>query len=163
MSTPLPTTSPEQAESSTLERRRGRSLAANQAAEQARADAQRAEAQLEANTAQTAEHETALQHAMDEAARLRKALKALTKQRGKLRSARKEARRSASKAQRRARTAEAKYDRSVLAEMVRREKEGDRADAGQRPTDPEPSGDAAESANVAPQSRDDSTPHESSS
>ena len=74
-------------------------------------------------------------------AALKKAIKATGKQKDQLESARKDARRAAAQAQQRAAAAEAKYDRAVLAEIVRREKDHDlslhspAASAGTVPSD----------------------------
>jgi hypothetical protein len=81
--------------------------------------------QLEMNSAARREHEANLQAALDTVAGLKKAIKKADKQRAKLRAARKNARRADAKARQRASTAEAKYDRALLADLVRREKDRD--------------------------------------
>ncbi len=80
---------------------------------------------LNGNSTEQRKHESALQAALDQVASLKKAIKAAKKQGAKLQTARKRARRDAAKAQQRAATAETKYDRAVLADMLRREKDRD--------------------------------------
>jgi hypothetical protein len=58
---------------------------------------------------------------------MKKKVKASVKKQDKLRSARKDARRRAEAATQRANTAEVKYDRAVLADMVRQGKDDDLA------------------------------------
>lgn len=113
--------------SSTLDRRRAKAQQARTAAEAGQAKVAELEGRLRANADQNEQHETALQRALQEASRLKKDLKALAKERAKLRTTRRKARTTAEKRQRKARVAEGKYDQSVLAEMVRREKEADAA------------------------------------
>jgi hypothetical protein len=110
---------------STLDRRREKMQARKGAGEATAADVVSVDDQLAANASQRREHEAALQAALDAVAVLKKSIKASTKERNKLRSARKGARRVAAKAQQRTDTAEAKYDRAVLADMLRREKDND--------------------------------------
>ena len=112
-------------ERSALNRRREK-LQANKAAARAAIDAVAdLDARLDHNSSQTRENEAALQAALDQVAALKKAIKATGKQKVQLDSARKDARRAAAQAQQRAAAAEAKYDRAVLAEIVRREKDHD--------------------------------------
>jgi chromosome segregation ATPase len=114
---------------SRLKRRRRKAQAAKAAAEAAQTGVAELDTQLNANAAQSRKIEVALQRTRDEAARLRKTLKAAAKDRAKLRSDRKKARRATAKAQQKAHSADAKYDQIVLTEMVRREKERDLSDA----------------------------------
>ncbi len=129
MTASIPTTSQQHdtEAQSKLHRRRDKAQAAKAAADKARAGVTQLDDQLKANATQTQNVETALQRAQEEVARLKKALKASIKERAKLRSARKRAQDVAGRTQRRAETAEAKYDKIVLAELVRREKDKDRA------------------------------------
>jgi chromosome segregation ATPase len=101
-------------------------MQARQRAARARADAVRSLDQgLHTNTERYAAQEKALAAALDTATTLKKAMKASAKDRDSLRAARREARRAAAKADQRAATAEARYDRAVLADLVRREKDHD--------------------------------------
>jgi hypothetical protein len=110
---------------SALDRRREK-LQVNRAAAQAAIDAVAdLDARLDNNSSLTRESEAALQAALDQVAALKKTIKATVKQKDQLESARKDARRAAARAQQRAVAAEAKYDRAVLAEIVRREKDHD--------------------------------------
>jgi chromosome segregation ATPase len=112
-------------ERSALDRRREK-LQANKTAARAAIDAiADLDARLDHNSSQTREYEAALQAAVDQVAALKKAIKAAGKQQVQLDSARKDAQRAAAQAQQRAAAAEAKYDRAVLAEIVRREKDHD--------------------------------------
>lgn len=82
---------------------------------------------LERNVAQTGEQEAELRTTLDRVAMLKKTIKAGKKYRDKLRAARKKARGRDADARQRASTAEARYDKSVMADMVRREKQRDLA------------------------------------
>ena len=112
---------------SPLERSRARSSEArSRPGGRAQAALPRLDGELGRNAAQSSSDETALRSAMDEIKRLKKALKDGEKQRRKLLTARKRAADAAAKAEERARKAEAKYDRAVLADMIQRTKEQDR-------------------------------------
>lgn len=80
------------------------------------------DSELASNAGQRRNDEAGVRDARDHVAALKTTIKATKKERDKLRAARKDARRNAAKAAQRAATAEAKYDRAVLADMVRREK-----------------------------------------
>jgi hypothetical protein len=132
-STPL-TTSPNGAraedardQASALDRSRAK---ANQA-QQTLADASRRvdeiEERLERTTARSSADEKALDATRAEVKRLKKALQDGEKERQKLVLARKRAIADVEKAEDKARKAEAKYDREVLADLIEREKEHDRA------------------------------------
>lgn len=82
---------------------------------------------LNAKAATSREQEAALRSARDRVAALKKALKASQKQLAKLRTARADAGKADAKARQRVGTAEAKYDRAVLADVVQREKQRDLA------------------------------------
>jgi chromosome segregation ATPase len=120
-----------------LDRRRDKAQSAKAAADTARQRVSALDDRLAATGAQSKEHEAALRRARDEMSRRKKALKASAKKRDQLRTSRKKAGKAAAKARRRARGAEQRYDQVVLAEMVRREKERDRAAAAAhaRPSD----------------------------
>jgi hypothetical protein len=81
--------------------------------------------QLRANAAQTSQLEGELAAARDRVAVLKKSIKASQKEGRKLRDGRKDARARAAKAQQRAADVERRYDRAMLAEIVRREKQQD--------------------------------------
>jgi len=112
-------------ERSALNRRREKLQASKTAARTAIDAVADLDARLDDNSSQTRENEAALQAALDQVAALKKAIKSAGKQKLQLISARKDARRAAAQARQRAAAAEAKYDRAVLAEIVRREKDHD--------------------------------------
>ena len=122
-----------------LDSRREKAAAANAAAEQAKAGVAELDNRLQANANQTKQQKQALRNVLAEATRLKRALKNAVKDRDRLTKQRKKAVSRAGKTQAKARTAEARYDKSVLAEMVKREKERDRAAArGQKSTELQP-------------------------
>ena len=124
---------------SELDVRRGRAQAAKAAAEAARSRLEQVDDQLNATAAEVREHETALRRASDEVQRRKEAVKAggrrqkqLTAVRGKVASA-------VAKAQQKARAAEQKYDKAVLADLVRRERDRDLAAHSDSPATPQTS------------------------
>lgn len=119
---------------STLDRRREKSAAAHAAAEKARAGVTKLDQRLETNANLTREQTQTLRNIEAEAKRLRRALKNAGKERARLTKERRKAQNRAEKAESRAQAAEAKYDQSVLAEMVKREKERDAAATAARST-----------------------------
>jgi hypothetical protein len=129
---------------SPLDNRRAKSAAANAAAEKARAGVTELEHRLQTNASQIEQQTQALRHAEAEAKRLKRALKVADAERARLTKQRAKAAAQAEKAQARAEAAEAKYDRVVLAELVKREKARDRAEANgsaapaSQPADPTP-------------------------
>jgi chromosome segregation ATPase len=117
-----------------LKKRRKKAESARRAAEAAQERVAALDARLAANSQQTEREVAALRQARDEASRLKKAIKQAAKERGGLRSARKAAQKAAARSRRRAEAADAKYDRVVLAELVRREKKNQAArDAASAP------------------------------
>jgi hypothetical protein len=82
---------------------------------------------LATNAVQNQEHETALRRASDEVRRLKKALKASTNKNQQLTASRKKVAASVAKARQKADAAEDKYDKAVLADMVRKERNRDLA------------------------------------
>jgi chromosome segregation ATPase len=82
---------------------------------------------LNAKAATSREQEAALRSARDRVAALKKALKASQRQLAKFRTAHADAVKADAKAHQRVSTAEAKYDRAVLADVVQRQKERDLA------------------------------------
>jgi hypothetical protein len=111
----------------TLNRRRDQASAAATAAEKAQAGVTELDNRLKTNATLTTQQSQALRNAVAEANRLKRALKAAAKEKDQLTQARKKAVAKAAKSKAKAAEAEAKYDKIVLAELVRREKEKDRA------------------------------------
>jgi chromosome segregation ATPase len=112
---------------SKLDRRREKAKAARATADAAQQRLSGLDDGLAANTAQTRELEIALRRASDEVSRLKKALKASAKKNQQLTASGKKAAASVAKAQQEAYAAESKYDKAVLADMVRRERNRDLA------------------------------------
>lgn len=110
-----------------LDRRRNKLRVAEAAAAGAVSDLRRLDEQLASNDDQHRQQEASLQAALDRVVWLKKAIKASVKKAGKLRAAREDVGKRAAEAQQRVTAAEAKYDRAVLADMVRREKDNDLA------------------------------------
>lgn len=111
--------------SATLDKRRKTLQTARGAAEAAAAKVVSLDEALDSNAIGRREHEAGLQVALDRVAGLKKAIKASKQERDKLRTARKAARQDDAKARQRSSTSEARYDRAVLADMLRREKDRD--------------------------------------
>jgi len=111
--------------SATLDRRRNALHASRSAAEATGAKVASLDEALDSNAMRRSEYEANLQVALDRVAGLKKTIKASKQERSKLRTARKAARQADAKARQRADTSEAKYDRAVLADMLRREKDRD--------------------------------------
>jgi chromosome segregation ATPase len=109
-----------------LVRRRDKAGAAEEAAEKAQASVTDIDNQLQTLDGLAEQQKQALRRAEDEAARLKRSIKAADKRREQLLRDRKKAVTRAEKAKTKAETAETKYDKQVLAEMVRREKARDR-------------------------------------
>ncbi|MDT4985935.1 MAG: hypothetical protein QOI74_29 [Micromonosporaceae bacterium] len=131
---PMPDATRTEGGASKLDRRRGKAQAAKAAAEAAQARVTALDGRLGANAAEADEHKAAMRRTRDEVNRRKKALKASDKQREQLRAMRKKAEAAAAKAQRRSQAADDRYDQAVLAELVRREKDRDLANASQAPT-----------------------------
>jgi chromosome segregation ATPase len=112
-------------EASNLDQRREKLQAMRRAVAATATDVGVLDKKLHKNAAQHRTHEAGLQTALDRVAALKKTIKASKKARDKLSAARKDARRAAAKATHRADTAEAKYDRAVLADILRRQKVAD--------------------------------------
>ncbi|WP_028937395.1 hypothetical protein [Pseudonocardia spinosispora] len=129
---------------STLDRRRETLLARTSAADESATKLSTLEEELRATSQRKRDDEASLSEALIRIAELKKAIKSAEKRRTKLRSARKDARQDHTEARRRAEVAEAKYDRAVLADLLRREKDRDlAAHAARQPTPVDPA--AAES------------------
>jgi hypothetical protein len=114
-------------EGSTLDRRREKAKAAKATADAAQQRLSGLDDGLAANAAQTQEHETALRRASDEVSRLKKALKASAKKNQQLTASRKKVAASVAKTQQKAYAAEGKYNKALLADMVRKERNRDLA------------------------------------
>jgi len=114
-------------EGSVLDRRRNKLQVAKSYAASAVSDLRRLDESLASNDNHRREQEVALQAALDRVVLLKKEIKASFKEASKLRAAREDVAKRAMKAQRRVTAAEARYDRAVLGDMVRREKETDLA------------------------------------
>ena len=112
---------------STLDRRREKAKAAKATADAAQQRLSGLDDELAANAAQTQEHETALRRASDEVSRLKKALKASAKKNQQLTASRKKVAASVAKTQQKAYAAENEYDKALLADMVRKERNRDLA------------------------------------
>lgn len=119
--------------SAQLDRRRAQASAAATAAKKAQKGVTELDNLLQTNASTTRQQTRALRNAVAEVGRLKRALKTATKERDRLTKARTKAAARADKALATSRAAESKYDRSVLADLVRREKAKDRADSA-RPT-----------------------------
>lgn len=110
-----------------LERHRAKAGTTGAAADKARAAVADLDSQLATLTSLAEQQRQALRRAADETARLKRSLKAASKRQERLVKERVKAVARAEKAGARQATAESKYDRALLADMVRREKERDRA------------------------------------
>jgi chromosome segregation ATPase len=119
-----------------LDRRRAKAGSANAAAAKAQDAVTDIDRQLETVANLVTEQEQALRRAVQEADRLKRSLKAASKRRTELDKERRKAVAKADRAREQAAAAEAKYDKEVLADLVRREKEKDRAAAPSSDTPP---------------------------
>jgi DNA repair exonuclease SbcCD ATPase subunit len=113
-----------------LARRRDKVKDSRATAETLRQRVDELDAEAEANAARSRDYEKALQKAKAEVAELTKALKRTARQQESLLSRRSAAVKSALKAKDKAQKIEAKYDQSVLSEIVRREKLADLGSGG---------------------------------
>jgi hypothetical protein len=114
-------------EGSALDRRREALRARTSETTAAAAQVVALDAQIATNTSELHDPEAALADALSRVTHMKKKVKASVKKQNKLRSARKDARRRAEAATQRANTAEVKFDRAVLADMVRQGKDDDLA------------------------------------
>jgi hypothetical protein len=112
-----------------LDRRREQNMAAKYAAEKAHTAVTDLANRLQTNADLTQQQTLALRNAEAEAKRLKRALKTQARDRNRLEKAHQKALSKAAKASRRAEDMDDKYSKSVLADMVRREKERDQAAA----------------------------------
>ena len=117
--------------SSKLDSRRDQATTAATAAKQAQAEVTELEGRLQTNANHTTTQAQALRNAEAEISRLKRSLKAAAKEKSRLTTARKKAVSQAAKAKAKQATAESKYDKALLADLLRREKERDRTEAGQ--------------------------------
>jgi chromosome segregation ATPase len=130
----LAVTSSEQ-QSSQLDRRREQATSAARAADKAQSGVTELDNRLQTNTSMTRQQKQALRNAEAEVTRIKRSLKAAAKERDQLTRARKKAVAKVDKARIKAEAADAKYEKSVLADMVRREKIKDRAEAARPPAE----------------------------
>ncbi|MBM2618172.1 hypothetical protein JIG36_21680 [Actinoplanes sp. LDG1-06] len=112
-----------------LDRRREQSTAAHEAAAKTKTTVTELENRLRTNADMTRRQTQALRNAEAEAKRLKRSLKTQARDKDRLEKAHKKAVSRAEKAQSKAATLEEKYGKSVLHDLVRREKEKDRAAA----------------------------------
>ncbi|GAA3955321.1 hypothetical protein [Actinoplanes auranticolor] len=110
-----------------LDRRRDKAGTASAAATAAEAAVTDIDRQLETLTSLAEQQQQALRRATEEAKRLKRSLKAAEQRRAELAKDRRRAVAKAGRARAKADLAEARYDKEVLAELVRREKEKDRS------------------------------------
>ncbi|NMO55003.1 hypothetical protein HH310_27940 [Actinoplanes sp. TBRC 11911] len=113
-----------------LDRRREQSAAAKDAAEKARSAVTDLANRLQTNADLTEQQTLALRNAEAEAKRLKRSLKTQQRDRDRLAKAHQKAVGKASKASRRAESMDDKYSKSVLDDLVQREKEKDLRAAG---------------------------------
>jgi len=123
---------------SPLERRRAAASAAAGAAEKARARVAELDRRLQTNATMTTEQSQALRNATAEVARLKRALKGVARERDGLAKDRRKAAGRADKAGAKAKRADDKYSKSMLAEMIRREKDKDLARVSPDPPPEQP-------------------------
>ncbi|WP_250002401.1 hypothetical protein [Actinoplanes sp. M2I2] len=112
-----------------LDRRREQSAAANAAAERSRTTVTELENRLRTNADLTRRQTEALRNAEAEAKRLKRSLKTQARDKDRLEKAHRKAVARAGKAQSRAATLDDKYGKSLLSDLINREKERDRATA----------------------------------
>jgi hypothetical protein len=134
-----------------LDRRRDKAGRTGAAAAAAQAAVTDIDHQLKTVASLAEQQEQALHRAVEEAARLKRSLKAAGKRRTELVKERKKAVARAERARAKAADAEAKYDKELLADLVRREKEKDRAEVS------EPAGGDPAPADPAPEQPDEAT------
>lgn len=112
-------------EAAKLTRRRSKLQTAKSTAAAATTNLRNLEAKLESLSLRRRQRKAALREAKSRQGALEKAIKASDKQRKALRESVKDASKAAAKAERNAHEVEAKYDRAVLSDLVRREKRSD--------------------------------------
>jgi hypothetical protein len=115
-----------------LDRRREKAAQAGAAAAQARSAVTDLDHQLDTVRNLAEQQKQRLRQALDETARLKRSIKAAAKRRDELVKQRKKAVAKADQARGKAAVAETKYDKEVLADLVRREKEKNRSAAPER-------------------------------
>jgi hypothetical protein len=115
---------------SQLEGARAKSTKARESLDQAKRKVEEIDGRLGRNAARTSQDEAILRAAEAQVKQLKRALKDASKERQKLLTDRKRATAAVDKAQDKARSSEAKYDRAVLADLIQREKQQDRRAAG---------------------------------
>ena len=135
----------------TLERRRDKAEAAQETAEKARAGVTELDHRLETNADLTRRQEQALRTTVAETNRLKRVLKNAADERKRLTKQRRKATSRVQKASGKADTAEAKYDKSVLADLVAREKQRDRNSSVTPPAVTPPAASKTEAADPQPE------------
>ncbi|MGX6606649.1 hypothetical protein ACWKSP_31675 [Micromonosporaceae bacterium Da 78-11] len=112
-----------------LDRRRQQSATAETAAEKARKALTELDQRLHTNVELTRQQTQALRNAEAEARRLKRSLKTQSRDQARLTKARQKAAAKVDKTRSRAAALDEKYSKSLLADLIRREKEKDRAAA----------------------------------
>lgn len=112
-----------------LEKHRSRAAAAHDAAQQAQAGVAELDQRLKNNVELTKQQQVSLRNLEAETLRLKRLLKNSAKEKSQLAKQRAKAVGRAKRATVKASAAEAKYDKAVLADLVRREKQRDRETA----------------------------------
>ncbi|HEY2203129.1 MAG TPA: hypothetical protein VGH99_01445 [Pseudonocardia sp.] len=121
--------------STRLARRRAKLRTARQAAQAATEEVGRLDVELTFSAGRTAALRAELGETPERADALRRSIEATLEYQSKLRTGREQAVRDLVKARERAATAERRYDRAILAELIEREKQRDLAEhAGRGPT-----------------------------
>src|SRR5581483_5229063 len=123
--TASPNARPSDNDAAQLDRRREKLQSRKAEAELASRKLSKYAEALESNSARVGQLEADIATTRDRLAVLKKSLKNARKERDKLREGRKKIRQNAAKAAQRAADAERKYDRSMLADMLAREKQQD--------------------------------------
>jgi septal ring factor EnvC (AmiA/AmiB activator) len=118
---------------SRLDGRRDKLRNARASAAAAGARVAKLDGELTANANQNGKLEAELMAARDLVAALKKSIKSSRRRKAKLRERRKDAREVSAKTQQRATSAERRYDRAMLADMVEREKQHDLAQHATEP------------------------------
>jgi hypothetical protein len=115
--------------SNQLDRRREQTAAAHTAVERTRTTVTELDNRLRTNADLTTQQKQALRNAEAEARRLKRALKTQARDKDRLEKAHRKAVARAGKAESKAAALEKKYGKSLLDDLIRREKERDRASA----------------------------------
>jgi chromosome segregation ATPase len=136
--------------STALDRRRSKWLTTMRIATEAEEALARMGKELEANVLRRDASKAALKAAAERSAELEKEIKALAKRREALRTDRTRAKRGVKKARRRAKVTERKFDKALLADMLRKAKSADLATNSGTAVSPRGAGNAAKSNGTPP-------------